>query len=291
MSLLIQMSKDLRLDEEYIINVASKNNRYKRYMIGSREVFHPSKELKTLQYWIVNKVFAEFPISTFCMAYQKGCSIKKNADVHKGSNYILHTDIEKFFNNINATHLEQLLQNRNLSNDDINLIEKIVLYKGHLVIGSVASPVISNCIMYNFDNELFKKLSKDYNIKYTRYADDIIISSPDYIPKEIIDIIACILDKYGFSINRKKTYFMSRKSRRIVTGVTIDNNSDRLTLGYRRHKMIKKMIYNKLVKNQGDENKIKGYLAFLKDIDEEYYFKLKDTYKRYGDVSILFDGG
>lgn len=295
MSLIALMSKDLRIEEEFIRKIVSENHKYKRYYImqnGSkkREIFHPSKELKTLQYWIVNNIFSKYEISKFSAAYNKGCSIKENANIHKESNYILHTDIKDFFNCINETHIDALLQRDSnvLDKQDISLIKNIVLYKDRLVIGSVSAPHISNRIMYEFDCELYDELFKLYNIKYTRYADDIIISSNDYLPNSIIDIIDKHLTKYSFERNVKKTYFMNKKGRRIVTGVTIDNNENILSIGSKNHKKIKKMIYNYLVKNVGDVEKIRGYLSYLRDINEDKYYSLMDTYKKYGNVSGLF---
>ena len=289
------MSKDLRIEEEFIRNIVAENHKYKRYFImqkGSkrREIFHPSKELKTLQYWVVNNIFKKFKISEFSTAYNRGCSIKENAIIHRESNYILHTDIKNFFNRINEAHIDRLFKiySTPLNKQDIELIKKIVLYENRLVIGSVSAPYISNCIMCEFDYELHNALAKEFNIKYTRYADDLVISSSEYIPISIIDIIDKYLGIYSFERNIDKTYFMNKKSRRIVTGVTIDNNENTLSLGSRNYKKIKKLIYNYLVKNTGDEEKIRGYLSYLRNINEDRYYSLMKTYERYGDVKTLF---
>lgn len=180
MSLIEQMSKELRIDIDYINNVARNNHKYKRYMISSgrkkREIFHPSKELKTLQYWVVNRIFNKLPISEFVAAYEKGCSIKANAKKHQFSKYILHTDIENYFNSITTEHIINLLKIHGYEGSDIQFICKVVLYEEHLVIGSVSAPRISNCVMFDFDLELYKEISKIQNVTYSRYADDIVIS-------------------------------------------------------------------------------------------------------------------
>lgn len=49
------------------------------------------------------------------------------------------------------------------------------------------------------------------------------------------------------------------------------------------------MLYNYLVKKQGDRNKIKGNLAFLRDINEGSYNSLREIYRRYGDISEIFN--
>lgn len=289
MSLLQRMSRELRLDQDFIMSTVDSLRKYKIYKKGSKIIYNPSRELKTLQYWLNSRIFGMLEYSKFTAAYQKGCSIKKNASIHSKSNYILHTDIEKFFNNITEYHINILLREINqLGESDKELIKKIILHKGHLVIGSVSAPHISNCVMYKFDMELYDTIIKNTNMKYTRYADDITISSNEYISYDVIKKIEDLLVKYRFSINNNKTYFSSRATRRRVTGITIDNSTNELSLGYKKYKIIKKEIYNFLVKKQGNIDRILGNLAFIKDINSKKYNELKYIYLKYDKEGIVF---
>lgn len=303
MSLVDRMSKDLNLDQDYLRNNIERNNgRYKKYVKRKkngkpRTILHPSKEVKVMQYWVCNNIFNEFPISRFSMAYSKGDSVTKNALVHRNANYMLHTDVVDFFNNIDRKKVIELFirnpdvtSKLNLSDQDIKDILNILLYRGkNLVIGSVASPLISNCIMYTFDNKLYHMLDKDSDMKYTRYSDDIVISSGKYIDDNIIDIIDKLLEEEGFKRNREKTYFMNRSSRRVVTGIVLDNNTDKLSIGSKRYREFKRVLYNFLVKGIGEKDKIKGYLAHITNVDRNQYNKLKETYSKYDKEGILFD--
>ncbi len=299
MKILQLMSKELNLDSNYILSISANNNRYKKYEIkkkngGTRDIYHPSKELKTLQYWIVERVFSQYPVSNkYSKAYSKGNSIKKNALVHRKSNYIVHLDIKNFFPSITGEHLDRIFNNNlklQLDEDDRNLIKDIVLYRGnHLVIGSVASPRISNCVMYDIDIEIEKQILDGTEYKYTRYADDIIISSSKYIDNKVIDKIEKILEAYNFYLNSEKTYFMNRSCKRVVTGVVIDNEKNTLGLGSKRYREIKRLIYNYLIKNKGEEDIIKGYLALINDLDSEKYLKIKEIYSKYDRENKIFE--
>ncbi|MBD7911976.1 reverse transcriptase domain-containing protein [Clostridium cibarium] len=289
MSLLQRMSSELRLDPDFIMSTVNSTKKYRIYKKGSKFIYNSSGELKTLQYWLNSKIFSILEYSKFTAAYQKGCSIKKNASIHSKSNYILHTDIENFFNNITEYHINILLEEINqLGKSDKELIKKIILYKGHLVIGSVSAPHISNCVMYKFDIELYDTIINNTNMKYTRYADDITISSKEYITHDVIKKVEALLVKYKFSINNNKTYFSSRATRRRVTGITIDNSTNELSLGHKKYKFIKKEIYNFLVKEQGCKDKILGNLAFIKDINSKKYDELKSVYLKYDKEGIVF---
>lgn len=295
------MAEKLSVDKNYILLCSKRNNLYAKYWVKNhngkpREVLQPSKELKALQYWLNYNLFDKFPVSRYSSAYEKGCSISRNASIHKGSNYVLHTDITKFFPSIDRDMMrawmlknKPILDDLEIDSEDIEVILDIVLYRGKsLVIGSVASPRIANRIMYDFDNELFELINSKGRYIYTRYADDIVISSKKYIPPEIADDIQKMLEKYQFVTNEKKTYFMNRRCKRQITGIVLDNNSESITIGSHKYKELKRRLYEFLVKNKGDEEKIKGYLAYVKDVNTEQYQRLKDIYVKYDKEHRLF---
>lgn len=296
-----QMSIDLGIDPFYIKNISKRNSLYARYLIkkkngGFREILHPSKELKVLQHWVCQNIFSHFPVSQYSFAYQKGCSIKRNANNHRYNNYILHTDISNFFPSITRKHILHLFSLNPeitkilcLAPNDIELICDIVLYRGKkLVVGSVASPLISNVIMYSFDLQLMALLREQIDCNYTRYADDIIISSKNFIPEKIIPLIKEVMNSYDFTINQDKTYFMSKCSCRRVTGVVIDNNSEQLSIGNAQYKAFQREIYNFLVKQIGEISHISGYLSHIKNINPFQYQHLIDTYRKYDKQHIIF---
>ena len=299
MNLLEQMNSDLGIDVQYIKFCSQRNGLYAQYYIPKkngklRKILQPSKELKVLQYWLCKNIFNYFPISNFSTAYQKGCSVKKNADFHKKCKYVLHTDIVHFFESITRETMisffrrnKDIVEKLQLSSQEIDLIMDLVLYKGNnLVVGSVASPMISNCIMYEFDIRL-GDLLQNKKMNYTRYADDIVISSNQFIDESIINDIDYLLKEYGFKRNIGKTYFMSKQ--REVTGIIIDNNDNSLSIGRKKFVSLKRDIYDYLVKDKGNVNRIKGMLSYLKDINIDRYKALEKVYIKYDKKNELFN--
>lgn len=290
------ISDSLNLDKIYVNNIIDKSNYYychftlKKHSGGERNIYHPNAELKTLQYWLIKNIFASFPVSKYAFAYKKGDSIKKHALQHAKSKHFLHVDIENFFESINKDMLVNLLKRNkktfeekkiNLSSS-VNDICNICLYKNKLCIGAISSPIISNAIMFEFDEEV-SKYCNDNNLKYSRYSDDIYISSMKYIDLNIFHYITNKLNNYKFKINNKKTKFVSSKSKRIVTGLIITNES-KVSVGIEMRKKIKKMVYKKLKYNIGDSKQILGYLAYLKDIEPNTYDNMLIKYSKYGEV-------
>lgn len=294
------ISKELNVDRKLIDNIAKRSHKYyKQYHVkkksgGHRTIYHPSPILKALQYWLVKNLFDFYPISNFAKAYKKGSSIKHNALAHINSNHILHLDIKDFFPSITGAHLLSTLQKGKdkvnnkiktvLNDEDYKLIINICFLNNQLTIGSVCAPIISNIVMYDFDLEA-SQLAERKGYKYTRYADDIILSSETYIPKEVIEEVEAILKKYGFRLNPKKTLFMWNGNKKIITGLIINNNNT--TIGRQKKSQIKSLIYKKMKKNEGDSSVVLGHLCFLKDIDPVSFNNIVVKYSRKFNTNLI----
>lgn len=293
------ISDDLKLDKHYIDNVISKaDSSYKEYFIpkkngGVRAVAQPSPELKTLQYWVSYNILQKLPVSKAAFAYKHGDSIKKHARFHCESKHLLHTDISSFFPSIHLSHLKEILEQHtkviydlHLDFDEaINQIGKICFRDNSLCIGAVSSPVISNVIMNTVDIEIIE-YCKSNELLYSRYADDIYISSKAYISPDVLNFLRDVLQKHSFEINADKTRFYSTKYRRKVTGLVLTNDA-KISVGLKRRKQIKTMVYQKLVHHKGDSNQILGYLSYLKDIEPNTYNNLIIKYSKYCKEDII----
>ena len=296
-----RIAKGIGIDESYVTIIASRNNLYAKYSIPKKNgryrlILQPSKELKVLQRWLLRNIFAYFPVSEYSSAYSKGNSVRKNAAVHKEGRYLLHTDITNFFPTISRTMLKQYFQSNEsltrklgMADEDIELILDICLYRGeNLVVGSVASPQIANMLMYAFDLELKQMLDGFGSFRYTRYADDIVISSMSFIDEQVLKQTEQLMIKYGFKMNHEKTYYMGKNGKRQVTGIVLDNNRNALTIGNKKYKKFQRMLYDYLVKGHGDLGYIKGYLAYIQEVSRQQYDQLAEIYKRYDIENVLF---
>ena len=120
---------------------------------------------------------------------------------------------------------------------------------------------------------------------YSRYADDIYISSEDYIPENVKDYVQKGLKSREFERNTKKTSFISKKYRCKVTGLILTNDGT-VSIGTGKRNEIKKMVYKKLIHGEGNPEQILGFLSFLKDTEPYTYNKIIIKYSKYckGDV-------
>lgn len=299
-SLIAKISHDLCLKQDYISDIINNSNRYyKHYTIpkknGSlRSIYQASPELKSLQYWITKNILIHLPVSqSGTFAYKIGDSIKKHAIHHKNSKFLFHTDIKSFFPSTKSSFLLEIIKrnkhtliNNNLFFDDIDFVIKNVCFRyDKLTIGTVSSPYISNIILYDFD-EYMIKYTNDNDLIYSRYADDIYISSQKYLEKKVFTHVQQKLQEFNYDLNLNKTWFQSKKYCQKVTGIVLTTDG-KISIGTNNKKELKKRIYKCLKKRDGNPQEILGYLAFLKDIEPLTYNKFISKYSSYCDGDII----
>jgi RNA-directed DNA polymerase len=273
---------------EWYAVTASK--RYKVYSIpkrngGLRVIEHPSKEIKALQR-LLNKIFfIQFPVHACATAYRVGSGIKLNASQHMQSNFTLHNDFESSFRSeqVGAFLRRKAPQlNMLVSEDDISFVQRIVCRNGALTIGAPSSPILTNLMMFDFDVELEGWCSAS-GLVYTRYADDIFISStvPDSLRNASVFLreLAAGYPYANLRVNLLKSAFLSRRYRRAITGlvVTTDRN---ISIGRDRKTKIKSDIYKYLGDGLEPEGvgKLVGMLAFVKDVEPTFFATLQRKY-------------
>lgn len=125
---------------------------------------------------------------------------------------------------------------------------ELAFLDGGLPQGTPISPIITNVMMIPVDFKLCNML-KDYDDKtyvYTRYADDIMISSRyDFDMAKIEQLVVDVLNQFGapFRLNREKSRYGSSAGRNWNLGVML-NKDNEITVGHKKKKQLKSMMYN-----------------------------------------------
>ncbi|TXL12603.1 hypothetical protein BMR05_14875 [Methylococcaceae bacterium HT4] len=305
MSILEGLSKKILLNEPDLWKfISSAPHRYKKYKIekrngkGFRDIAQPSKELKFLQNTAVFGIdlFQNLPIHHSAKAYIKKINIKDNAEAHKLNSYFLKMDFSNFFPSIKPVdfinHIEKH-KNLTLSEKDKLIISKLFFYKKYrkselvLSVGSPTSPYISNTLMYDFDDIVYKYCIEK-KITYTRYADDLTFSTMTKVDLfEIPVFIKSTLNELLYPrilINNDKTVFLSKRTNRHITGLVITNDG-KVSIGRKKKRYIQSLVYKYCNSNISEESTsyLKGYLAFCLGIDVDFVISLE---KKYGKENI-----
>ncbi|MGJ0486143.1 MAG: reverse transcriptase domain-containing protein [Methylomicrobium sp.] len=278
-------------------------NLAKEYKQLSNAKVNPSLKLKKYLRFLNSFVFDYAKINTNVVhSYRHEKSTYTAVVPHCHSKFFFQTDIKDFFHKITKQDVEKILDTA-LDNAPIYDINKykpellnITTIDGILPVGFPTSPNISNSFLSSFDHALEEYCIKN-EIIYTRYSDDIILSSnsKDYLIS-IQDIISDYLNELydgRVKINAYKTKHTHKGSKIKILGMVIlPSGKISVDIKFKQHLEILFHFYindkNKFadyLKNhyQGDFSKISGQLNHINTIDKSYLDKLR---KRYGNFIV-----
>lgn len=280
MSLIDKISQSLQLPCDYIENIANKaSHAYKQYQIKKRNgeyrtIYHPAKELKVLQRWLLANVIERWPVHNAAMAYKKGQSIKNNADVHRNSRFLLRLDLSNFFPSITLSDIDNYIRKAvpGWVEKDFEIFLKLVCRYACLTIGAPTSPGISNAICFQLDTTL-DSIAQSKSVVYTRYADDLFFSTkvPDVLtnfPAEVEDVLENLRVPSNLQLNQNKTRHSSKKGRRAVTGITLSSDG-RATISRKTKRYIRSQLYNFKTLSEAERKRLAGFLAFIYGIEPD----------------------
>ncbi|MEK5144026.1 retron St85 family RNA-directed DNA polymerase [Paenibacillus sp. FSL M7-0134] len=299
------LSMQMNLSVQRLYHLSFKTNLFYKQVIigkksgGDRILFCPSSDLKAVQAWILRYILDYLPNSPYATGFVKGVSILDNAKRHLDNTFFYCMDIEDFFPSISGKYVYNLFRALGYNKEVAKLFKNYCTYNDMLPQGGVTSPALSNLINIRLDRRIAGLTSKR-NITFTRYADDITLSSRNAdklmaVRKSIEEII---LDE-GYKINYKKSRLLRPGTRRNITGLIINDQNE-----VRVDKDIKNILRAKLHNlEHGSLNiqekeqlqaHLNGWLVFIYGVDKitynqlmKYWSKIKSKYK--DDESFYLD--
>lgn len=124
-----------------------------------------------------------------------------HARVHKDAGTIVTLDLYHAFEQVTEEQVLSALTNNGLTPQTLEFLGQNAFNKGFIVTGFPTSPDFFNLAFLPTDVTLHN-FAKDQGLRYSRYADDLAISTPKevgFITDEVIDQILAIVRSGGFS--------------------------------------------------------------------------------------------
>lgn len=221
---------------------------YRRFNISkgsgkTREICAPNQRLKFIQRKILRVLKEIYRARNSVHGFVSNKSVKTNALSHFGARYLVNIDIKDFFNSISERRVAGLFISIGASPRVAEILARICCHEGCLPQGAPTSPILSNMICFQMDKELIR-FAKGARCIYTRYADDITFSSRQPVtalfdgslppsgqfpPSSLNSALVATLLRNNFKINEEKAHYSDRHSRKMVTGLKINEfiNVDR----------------------------------------------------------------
>ena len=151
--------------------------------------------------------------------------------------------------------------------------------RGGLPQGTPISPMLTNLIMIPIDHRLYNTFrNHKKRILYTRYADDMCISSKyDFNQDEVIRYVKQVLQEFRapYTLNEDKTRYGSRNGNNWNLGVML-NKDNQITIGHKKKKQFRAMVHNYVMDRKNghfwplhDVQVLNGLLSYYKMVEKE----------------------
>lgn len=180
----------------------TKNNKKRTIITYTNDSF--GYDLRNHHNNIMNKL-NNIKSSKLSFAYKKGLSTKDCFNDHKNSNLFIKLDIHNFFESI---ILDKFIEIAGDLLADIDLEDiKSCFYDNHISLGFVTSPKISDIYLYGFDKKIEEYLKEFNFLHYSRYCDDILISTEENTFASLHTFESYIekcLKEYNLTLNKEK---------------------------------------------------------------------------------------
>ena len=263
---------------------------YRKYKIPksngeTREIKQPRKDLKGIQAWILRNILDKLNPTIFATAYIKGKNISNNVFPHCNNKYFMLLDLEEFFPSISIRRTAKIFSLIGYSNKAVYILSMLCTCNGSLPQGAVTSPSLSNLIAAKLDRRIAGYTSKR-NIIYTRYADDITLSSnnPAILCKSL-PIILKIIKSEHFKPNMDKLRVLGPRKRCSITGLIKNNAEPKFGIGKKKKRLIRAVMHHFLFDLTKDnkytsEESILGWLNYLKSVDKESFGQMNNYWAR-----------
>ncbi len=279
---------------------------------GLRPIDEPNPQLKSALAELRMIFQDEFSVlyHTCAFAYIRKRDSKGAIEKHVNnkSNWYAHYDLHNFFGSTTLEFTMRMLSVvypfSEIMKDSVGKCEltkaiELGFLNGGLPQGSPLSPFLSNVIMIPHDYELSRKLEEfgSQDFVYTRYADDYQISSVHtFNMREVQKLIETVLWqlKAPYKFSSDKSHYGSTAGRNWNLGLMV--NRDGITIGYRRKKRIKTMMFNYIMDrkngvmwNYHDLSTLRGHIEYFRQIEPEVCAReLTFMNNKYG-VDIIAD--
>lgn len=213
---------------------------------GWRLIEAPKMQLQEVQEKILRGILDLVPAHPAAHGFVAGRSILSNAVPHVGSKFMLKLDLDNFYPAVRYSRVVAIFRSLGYSREVALWLAGLTVtclpwgieppggrsthdalwpyIPLHLPQGAPTSPALANLSAFALDVRL-SGMAKAYNLRYTRYADDLTFSGPGLsIPalQEFIPLISSIIKDERFSVNRRKRKVIRNSQRQMVTGVVVN---------------------------------------------------------------------
>ncbi len=225
---------------------------------GHRLLEVPLPRLAAIQRHLLRAVLEPIPLHDAAHGFRRGRSAHSHAAVHTGRAVVLRLDLESFFATVTAGRVYGLFRTAGYPEPVAHALTGLVttttprsvrsscpgpgpgeppldpaaaarldaaLRTPHLAQGAPSSPALASRCLYRLDRRLAGLAGAlDGQVRYSRYADDLVLSGDDPALARLGPAVAAIVTDCGLRVAPAKTRVLTASSRQVVTGLVVNDH-------------------------------------------------------------------
>lgn len=224
------LARALRLDVLVLIDAADTANGNYRVVPpqpgSNRQTFDALGLLKEIHRRIKRAFFDNVQFPSYLHGSLKGCDYVTNASLHTNKKLLICEDVKKFFPSVGAAFVEDVWCGFfGFSPAVAKLLAKLTTKDSALPQGAITSSYLANLVLWRDEPLLHAKLALR-DITYSRYVDDMAMSSVAYLSKETqtwaIAQVYGMLRRNGLKAGRAKHEIFSASEPMIATKLIVN---------------------------------------------------------------------
>lgn len=246
----------LGVSEQVLIGLSSKASQmYREVLIikgqKTRVTFDAIGQLKVIQRKIKNQIFQKVKFPDYLHGSLRGRDYVTNALLHVNKKLVICEDVENFFPSVKIQLIVDVWERFfHFSNEVAVLLSLLTTKNGELPQGASTSSYLANLVMWHYEPGVQAKLA-GMGITYSRYVDDMVMSSTKYLSEECqskaIAIIYAMLKIHGLKASRKKHEVYSSSKKMMVTKLLVNRKP---SLGRDKRLLIRSEVHHAVKKIQ-----------------------------------------
>lgn len=191
-----------------------------------RETFDAKPALKDIHRRIKSSILDRVAFPPYLTGSIKGQDYRTNALLHRNSKILISEDIQGFFPSTGQCLVYEVWSQFFGFSDDVSrCLTSLCVKDGVLPQGGITSAHLANLVFWRVEPAVRAELAR-FGIRYSRYVDDICLSSPDAIghedKKKVIALVYAMLARHGYSAKRSKHNVQTSRGRIVATKLGVN---------------------------------------------------------------------
>jgi len=188
---------------------------------GIRFIDSPRVFLKVVQRWILQNILYNQKLPNFVTGFVPAKGILENARIHVGHSYLFRLDIKDFFPSVKRAQVQVVYSRFGFPDEVSALLARLSTLRGVLPQGAPTSPYLANLVFLPCDKQI-SEIAESDGLFYSRYADDLTLSSNHPIAEAAKVQIQQAVVKGGFTVNPRKLKSAGPGQRLMTTGIVVN---------------------------------------------------------------------